>query len=306
MAHALLPPKAQLESLDADGSVAKVVVLVDGREVSEPELGRSSFSLPTLPDGEHTLTARVTDNAGKVTNSPLVRIRIATDKNAAPSALLIVGTESQDIDPSDTAMKKRLEKLGYQVSLGYAPSIATASTDGHALVIVSESVEAKCGVGIALKNSNTPVIVCEPGCYSDMLLTDSIDQEFFGEAANQSKIVIEKSDHPLAAGLNGELPVLKTNGKLGFGRPAGSAIKIAHLADSDSSSPRWAIFAYERKADMYRLKAAARRIGWFGCNPYLADANDSAWDLFDAAVRWAVDAPAQKKKPTRNVKKKKE
>ena len=296
--------KAELQSLDADGSVTTVAMLVNGREVSHPAVGHTTVSLPELPDGEHTLTARVTDNSGQVTTSQPVRIHIATAADAPPSALLIVGKESSELEASDAAMKKRVESLGYHVSLGFAPSIATGSTAGHAVVIVSESVESRSGVGIALRKSNTPVIVCEPGCYGDMFLTDSSNQEFFGEIPDQSAIVITKPDHPLAANFTGELPVLAKSGKLNFGRPAATAIKVAQLADPEGSSPPWAIFAYEKNTKMYRDKAPARRVGWFGCNPYLADANESAWKLFDAAVRWSVEPPAQKIKPIRNVEKK--
>ncbi len=290
--------RIELESLDADGSIARVALLIDGRETATPAPGHAKLALPPLAPGEHILIARATDNLGATTDSHPIRIQIVATDSTKPGALLIVG--KPPLADADAALKAHLEKLGFDVALGFGPEITTASTQGHAVVVLSESVESACGVGIALRDVKTPVVVCEPGCYGDMWLTANEATRYYGEAADQSRLVIEKPEHALAAHLTGELAALAKPGKMNFGRPISSALKIARLADPAGAEPRWTIFAYEKGAKLFRSKAPARRVAWYGSIPYILDATPEGWSLFDAAIQWAT-APAPNEPPAKTT-----
>jgi hypothetical protein len=104
------------------------------------------------------------------------------------------------------------------------------------------------------------------------------------------KITMEKTDHPLAAGLSGVVPVLETRCRLVRGSKLGpGAIKIARApADAIPPEPEsWPIFAYEKGAEMVGgFKAPAKRIGFFWHRP--SALTPEGKKLFQAAVDWAL------------------
>jgi hypothetical protein len=85
--------------------------------------------------------------------------------------------------------------------------------------------------------------------------------------------------------------VFDGNMNLGWGVPGAGATRIAVVRNRADHSP---LFAYERDAPMLAPAnhAPARRVGFF-LHPISARfMNDHAWQLFDAAVKWAAeDAP---------------
>src|SRR6185369_430658 len=105
---------------------------------------------------------------------------------------------------------------------------------------------------------------------------------------NQKNMLTMLADeHPLAAGLRGEVQVFDANMNIGWGVPAPGATKIAVVRNRADHSP---IFAFERDAAMMppANHAPARRVGFF-LHPISARfMNDHAWQLFDAAVKWAA------------------
>jgi hypothetical protein len=105
------------------------------------------------------------------------------------------------------------------------------------------------------------------------------------------KVVIENTEHPLAAGLpKGTIPVLQTRCRLVRGRDLGpDAIKIARPPDdaTPAAADSWAIFAYEKGGTMAGgLKAPAKRMGFFWHRP--SAVTPEGRKLFVAAVEWAL------------------
>ena len=103
-------------------------------------------------------------------------------------------------------------------------------------------------------------------------------------------ITIVKSDHPLAAGLSGVVPVLMTRCREVRGAHLGpDAIKIAKApADAiPASADSWAIFAYDKGGAMVDgFKAPAKRMGFFWHRP--SAVTPQGRKLFEAAVDWLL------------------
>jgi hypothetical protein len=104
------------------------------------------------------------------------------------------------------------------------------------------------------------------------------------------KIVMEDTDHPLAAGLKGTIGVEETRCRLVRGSKLGpGAIKIARSpSDATPVEPEsWPIFAYEKGGMMVGgVPAPAKRIGFFWHRPSALTADGKK--LFIAAVDWAL------------------
>jgi hypothetical protein len=103
-------------------------------------------------------------------------------------------------------------------------------------------------------------------------------------------ITIVKTDHPLAAGLSGVVPVLMTRCREVRGANLGpDAIKIAKApADAvPASADSWTIFAYEKGGAMVDgFKAPAKRMGFFWHRP--SAVTPQGRKLFEAAVDWLL------------------
>ncbi len=141
----------------------------------------------------------------------------------------------------------------------------------------------------SLKSLPVPIIVsrdCKTTAFG--LGTMMNTQEYITDLP--VKITIVNGNHPLAAGLLGEVPVLQTRCRLVRGGNLGpDAIKIAKPptdaipVDPDS----WAIFAYDKGGRMVDgFKAPAKRMGFFWHRP--SAVTPEGKKLFQAAVEWAI------------------
>ncbi|HRV96809.1 MAG TPA: cohesin domain-containing protein, partial [Anaerolineae bacterium] len=133
-----------------------------------------------------------------------------------------------------------------------------------------------------------PVLTWEAGLFDDMNLASQGDY-----LDNQSQINITNTGHPLAADLSGQVIGVTAPRRFFWGAPGSNALKIATLA-GDSS--KVSIFAYEEGTPMVGLTAPARRVGFFnGDGP---DYTAASWQLFDAAVNWALNCETTEPSPT--------
>ncbi len=210
---------------------------------------------------------------------------------AAPSsipALFVVGNVT--LSASDNAIKTRLENLGYGLTIKSASASTTADAAGKALVFISASVSPS-GVNTKFRDVLVPVICCEHGLYDDMGMTTSPTSQH-GSQSGQTQLAIVDSAHPMAAGFSpGNLTVLTTGRSFTWGKPSTSAARIATLV---SDSTKWVIFGYETGATMPVTPpgvAPARRVGFFLESATAQSLNANGDALFNAAVRWATNAP---------------
>jgi hypothetical protein len=212
------------------------------------------------------------------------------------SALLVVG--SLVLTPSDDRVKKRLETLGFEVTLrGSGPP------DGEELrrtnvVLLSSSIFS-LDVNTEYRDVTVPIVVWEPSLFDDLGMTTPEEDRGCGVAVSSGEGLIREPGHPLAAGLSGLIqlvsPLRDHGGSMRkiwttYGVPGPSALTVASWP---GQSGRALVFAYERGVPMPALAAApARRVGLFLYDRMPPQLTDAGWAMFDASVVWAAGASA--------------
>ncbi|MGD2186949.1 MAG: hypothetical protein PVI71_12510 [Desulfobacterales bacterium] len=199
-------------------------------------------------------------------------------------ALLVVGR--MPVRCNDRALKMRLERLGFLVRLVDDETIEKADADDMDLIIISETVWSKL-IGDLFTAVEVPVICLESYLYDDLYMSGAIRNIDYGNSPRRQIIDVVSPDHPLSAGMSEITKVTTRRRHIGWSLPAESAIIIASLVDDPE---RAVIFAYNNGAPMARnYPAPAKRIGMFLHGNSASRLTAAGWDLFDAAVIWAID-----------------
>jgi hypothetical protein len=213
-------------------------------------------------------------------------------------ALLVAG--SANLTAGDAAARKRLEILGYAVTVKSATAATSADANGKELIVISSTVTS-ADVGGKFSGVGVPVVTWENALLDDLGMTGrqagvdygttdgQVSLGIFPSACNRADMYQasrgwEDGCHDMAAGLTGSFDVTRSTQPVSWGRPNAAAIRIAHPYGDDALS---AVFAYEKGAAMPGRTAPARRVFL-----YMGDNSAAAWtgrgqSLFDAAVRWA-------------------
>jgi hypothetical protein len=207
-------------------------------------------------------------------------IRWAAEKRV--SSLLVTG--STTLNPSDAALRDRLNGLGYPVTTVTSQHVNSGSTTGKAVVVVAPSA-IPAELGTKLRDVAVPVIVAAAGAFGNMAMTAPAD---FGSLAGQTKVAVVDSFHPLSANLSGARTVVSPAATFSWGVPAASAAKVATLELDASKST---VFGYEARAMMLSgVTALERRTGlWLGPGSAEALTGDGA-ALVNAAVTWSANS----------------
>ena len=195
----------------------------------------------------------------------------------ARSALFVVGNGNQPASV-DTFLARRLEALGFAVSLQEDSTVAASQASGKDLVLVSNTVYSP-HVADKFKHVNVPVIVWEAFIFDDMGMSTS-GSAIIGSSANLS-------GNFLVGGLTGQTKLYTSSQHVGYGYPTADAQILGRLIGYNVAS----IFAYHRGDTMYGLQAPAKRVAL----PFSLDSSavSSAFSpdaaaLFDVLVVWAV------------------
>lgn len=243
------------------------------------------------------LAATSHDNS-RLGNAGFLDVQITSQ--GASGALFVTG--STLLNAGDAVVKKRLEILGYPVTVKAASAAVSADANGKALVVISSTVSS-ADVNTKFKASTVPVITWENAILDDMGMTGTAAGVDYGTAAAATDLNVHPTAcdratmytaatnwgdgcHDLAAGLTATFGITRTAQPLTWGKPGAAAIRIAQLV---GNSARSVIFAYEKGAAMPGLSTApARRVAFFQ-----GDNSASAWtgrgqSLFDRAVYWAT------------------
>ena len=197
-------------------------------------------------------------------------------------ALLVVGT--MKLNSADSAVKAKLESLGYAVTVKDDKAKTTDAT-GKNIVLISETVDSHT-VNSKFRSVTVPVVAWDDGVYDDMNLTGYNQGQDYDYTSYQTQLSISNSSHPLAAGLSGTVAAYSSQYDFTWGVPSSSAIKAATLT---SNSSRAVIFGYDSGASMIGgFIAPARRVGLF-ISDFGADILTSQGaQLLEAAITWAV------------------
>ncbi len=273
----------------------------------EPGITYKYFDFPIMNDstteGEETFSVVLSNPVNAELGTTTTQtVRIVADNLPTPtpttvptatplptnSVLFVTGTTATS---SDTAVINRLKditvngtKLNVIVKTHTTVTAADAG-NGVRLVLISSSV-ASTSVGTTFKTTPVPVIVWEYGLFDDMGMSGTSSGPNFGETGLITQLTISQPSHPLAAGLSGTVTVHTTAQRMAYGSglPA-SAITVAHVPGTSGRSLIW---GYESGAAMVGLNAPARRVGLFFHDASGSNATPQGWQLFDAAVLWAL------------------
>jgi hypothetical protein len=205
------------------------------------------------------------------------------------NALLVVG--SATLNTGDTAVRTRLQNLGFTVTVKVAGSTTNTSVkatdaDGKTLVVISSTV-VPANVTNKLRNIPVPVINWEFDILDDMGMTGLVSGTDFGTSSTtQTQLNVSDPAHPMAAGLAGTQTVVTTATNFTWGKPNTNAARIAALTND---ATRFVIFGYDAGTTMPGLDAPARRGALFLTDVTAASFNSNGGALFDAAVKWATD-----------------
>lgn len=264
----------------SEGSVL-AVSRIDGQEV-------------TIPEGYSSTISRV--------------IAPGPRPSRSGHALLVVSTKSMALVEGEREAKKweRFDQVLADRILGdrlwrsatpvrvrtYAELRAEDFVD--CAIVVLSVYPLNAGVEQKLANLRVPelpipVVCLETTGFPVLGLTGNKEGSDFGFSRGPFVVDIVNSGHPLAAGIAGsglELFAFQKNRSYGWGRPAESALKIAHVHDFPN---RWMLFAYEQGDSMARGTATARRVGLFIIPAWASNASPG-FDLIDAAIDWCLDS----------------
>ena len=204
----------------------------------------------------------------------------------ARSALLY--TNSATLGAGDAAIRTRLQNLGFTVTViaaSKATAVTTAQADGKSLVLISSTVT-PANVANKFRHVAVPVVVWEFDLLDDQGMTGAVSGTDFGTAATQTQLSITTPNHPLAAGLSGNVSVVTAASTFTWGKPGAAAAKIATLT---TDATKATIFAYDGGAAMNGLEAPARRVALFMSDTSAGSFTAQGGALFDAAIKWATE-----------------
>jgi hypothetical protein len=263
-----------------------------GRTISKVEfydrvtkLGESTtspftFTIPSISDGRHSLTARAYDDLGVSSVSSAVRFIVG-----APKPLLVmVVASAENPTENDEEVRERLLGLDFDVQLISAGALVEADVTEAALVVVP--VVRVDAVAELLRELPVPVLTWDQDLEPTFRFTADEVDEAWGDTEPRLYIDIVNADHPIAAGLpGGVLQVNEYPQEFAWGVPGAEAAIIATL---DDDPERAVIYAYDKGAALADGSDAPEKRVFFMLtdDTYLA-LNDEALSLFDAAVAWA-------------------
>jgi hypothetical protein len=225
--------------------------------------------------------------------SPQLNATVVAYKNM--NVMLVVGNTT--LVASDTAVRNRLQNLGFSVVVTDDAAVTAADALEMRLVVVSETSTSTL-INTKLRDAAVPVLCYEPMLYDDMSMTGPTESTNFGCSNVGNRINITNASHALAAGLaSGTQTVTSLSNTvsgagLSWGLLPAGATRIANV---QGSSTQAALFAYDTGATLYNGTAApARRVGMFMCSPdtggnggvSASALNTNGWAIFDAAVTW--------------------
>ncbi len=156
--------------------------------------------------------------------------------------------------PLTTAVRTRLQGLGYVVTAVGDAASTTADAAGKQVVVISSTVSSG-NVGTKFRSVTIPVLTWEHALWDDLGMTAAAGTQVSG----QTSVAIVTPGSPLAAGLTGTVAVSTAADTLPQGIPGAAAVIVARLPGTTTASD----FAYDTGAAMPGLAAPARRVGLF-------------------------------------------
>ena len=273
------------EASDADGRVTEVSFYRNDRLMGSLNSAPYSLVWSDAARGYHSIYAAARDDSGQIKSTDPIMITVG-QRDMTSKALFVVGDTL--LNAGDGKVKERLALLGFELQVAEDELVSAEQADGMELVLISSTVN-PTRVRNTLTNVAVPIISWENRLFDDLGMTGNKSNIDVGRTSG-TMIQIVNDSHPLAAGLSGQVEVHNKIFDMNWAATNDQAIRIASVPGNEEQS---LIFAYESGSMMMTIPATARRVGLFfydGSGPLLTD---DGWRLFDAAVDWAIAAPAK-------------
>jgi len=206
---------------------------------------------------------------------------VAFEQQALSGTVLYVAG-STSLNAADTALRNRLQLLGFSVQVKSASSAVTADANGKALVVISSTVSPS-SVNTKFRSVAVPVLIWESELYDDMGMTPTASGNF-GTQGSQKQGTVLTPASALAAGITGTQNLTGSNSTFNWGKPSSSARVVTLTSDATKTL----IFGYASGATMPGLTAPARRVGFFLGDTSATSLTGFGWAFFDRAVAWSV------------------
>jgi len=199
--------------------------------------------------------------------------------------LFVVG--AIPLGTGDQAVYDRLTSQGHSVAVTLAAQCVTSDATGRDLIIVSSTVTSG-DVNTKFRDVTVPFLTWKSYLYDDMNMTGGTAGTDYGTTASQTSIYILDSTHYMAADKSNTVTVVNTAVTMPWGVPNENAKNVASLVGNTGRS---VLFGYEMGSTMVNnFRAPARRVGVFLYDLSSANHTSDGWNLFDAAVSWALGA----------------
>lgn len=192
------------------------------------------------------------------------------------------------IDPAihshDIEVIARLEELGFTVTPVYSQDTTGAEAADYDFIYMSESTRSDT-LQAKFIATEKPILSCEMWIGDDMGFTGTEEGVDYGNKEHMySAINIIEPDHPLAAGLSGEVEVYSTDGIMGFGNPGGDVTVVATAVDDPEVA---FIYVYEKGAkNKLGDTVPGLRVWFYFFETMEWFTTDDGWQLWEAAVRY--------------------
>ncbi|MEI7025598.1 hypothetical protein [Paenibacillus sp. y28] len=201
--------------------------------------------------------------------------------------LLLVGRERSngELTVEDKKVADRMKALGFNVTQMVDKSFTPSSANGYDLLYISQTLNSKYIKDGVMKNTAVPTVyVKNHGMFY-------LDLSSIEEGANinyATSIDIVDPNHKVAAGLSGNVVVLKESVKVGvgYGLPGKEAKVIATGAGDKGKAT---IYYYDKGAKGDGGYTTKARISYFFMNNGMDEnMTDAGWKLLDNLVVWTL------------------
>ena len=271
-------------SADATDTVGvdQVEFFADGASIGVDTNGADGWSAnwdsSALPDGAVAVSATAMDTFGRSASDA---ISVTVDNSGGGVVLMVVGNPAS-LSTGDTAVRDRLESMGYSVTVVDDNTTTAAEAAGTSFVLMSSTINSNV-LGATFRDVAQPVWVAKPWSLDDMLMTGTASGVDYGTLSSAT-IAITDATHPLAAGRSGTITVTTGSRTMSYGVPGGDGTVVATAGGQPTT------FVYAAGDTLVGGTTAA------GCRLtssvfQSAPANFTAdgWALFDAAADYAGD-----------------
>ena len=180
-------------------------------------------------------------------------------------------------------MLGRLSARGITTTFFSDSAVTAAAVANMNLVVISSSAESG-PLGSKLRDVTVPVLCIENGEYALMGMTAATLNTDYGQLTGQSQVQIV-AGNPLLGALSGNVVFSSVAGDFGWGIPGAAALKGATVAGSPT---RFAVFAYDKGAQMVGFVAPARRAAFAIRETAAVNLTSDGKLLFDALVNWVL------------------